>query len=80
MAKKTSIILTAGTASAGVAAPKNLRSVLPQYKSIVEIQREIASDLEMAATFKSWPDARQQEFLDFCCGNRGVRILYDAYL
>ena len=52
--------------SAGsAAAPPDLRSVFPQYKSIVEIQREIASDLEMAATFKSWPDARQREFLDF---------------
>ena len=33
----------------------------------------------MESTFFCWEKERQEEFLDFCCGNRGVKVLYDTF-
>ena len=56
-----------------------LRAVFPKYKDPASIQEEIAASPQLSAIFHSWTPSRQQEFLDFCCGNRGIRILYDSY-
>ena len=56
-----------------------LRTVFPQYKDSVSIREEIEQSPQLSAIFHSWTPSRQQEFLDFCCGNRGIRILYDSY-
>ena len=56
-----------------------LRSAFPQYRELAEVLQEIAASPEMTGTFRSLTPSRRQEFLDFCCGNRGVRVLYDSY-
>ena len=56
-----------------------LRTVFPQYKDSVSIREEIEQSPQLSAIFHSWTPSRQQEFLDFCSGNRGIRILYDSY-
>ena len=33
----------------------------------------------LTQTFNSWKEERQEEFLDFCSGARGVKMLYDAF-
>lgn len=56
-----------------------LRSVFPRYKDIGTVQREIEASPHLSSIFHSWDSFRQKEFLDFCCGNRGIRILYDSF-
>ena len=56
-----------------------LRTVFPQYKDPVSIREEIEQSPQLSAIYHSWTPSRRQEFLDFCSGNRGIRILYDSY-
>lgn len=56
-----------------------LRSAFPQYREVTEVLQEIAKSQELADTFRSLAPSRRQEFLDFCCGNRGIRVLYDSF-
>ena len=63
----------------GRAGLPTLRSAFPQYRELAEVLQEIAASPEMTGTFRSLTPSRRQEFLDFCCGNRGVRVLYDSY-
>ena len=63
----------------GRAGLPTLRSAFPQYRKLAEVLQEIAASPEMTGTFRSLTPSRWQEFLDFCCGNRGVRVLYDSY-
>lgn len=58
---------------------RNLRSLFPMYRNRQEIEEEIRQDPKMRSTFSSWDEEQQEEFLDFCCGNRGVKILYDSF-
>ncbi len=57
----------------------NLKSYFPLLKTREQIQKEIDSKSELRRIFYGWSTARQQEFLDICTGNRGLKILYDAY-
>ena len=63
----------------GKAGLPTLRSAFPQYRELTEVLQEIAASPEMTGAFRSLTPSRRQEFLDFCCGNRGVRVLYDSY-
>ena len=63
----------------GRAGLPTLRSAFPQYRELAEVLQEIAASPEMTGAFRSLTPSRRQEFLDFCCGNRGVRVLYDSY-
>ena len=56
-----------------------LRTIFPQYKDPISIQKEITASPQLSAIYHSWTLSRRQEFLDFCSGNRGIRILYDSY-
>ena len=56
-----------------------LRDIFPEYRDRVEVEREIASDPELKARFLGWEEYQRKEFLDICSGNKGVRILHDAY-
>lgn len=35
---------------------------------------------DLADIFHSWKKEQQEEFLDFCTGTKGVKILYDYLL
>lgn len=35
--------------------------------------------MRLEELFQSWTAGQQEEFLDFCSGNRGVKILYDSF-
>lgn len=58
---------------------KGLRDLFPMYRSREEIQEEIASSPFLSDVFERWKQGQQEEFLDFCCGNRGVKVLYDTF-
>ncbi|MDD6330942.1 MAG: hypothetical protein PUA59_00560, partial [Clostridium sp.] len=56
-----------------------LNTYFPMIRSREEVLCDIGSDSQLAMIFHSWSEAQQTEFLDFCTGVRGVKILYDAF-
>ncbi|MCD7716848.1 MAG: Rpn family recombination-promoting nuclease/putative transposase [Lachnospiraceae bacterium] len=58
-------------------------SVLKQYFPVLrtrqEALQEISRNPRLAAMFKSWEKHRQEEFLNFCSGARGCKVLYDSF-
>ena len=57
----------------------NLRDYFPMIRSREEILKEIQDNIKFTEKFYSWRESERQEFLDFCTGIRGVKILYDSF-
>ena len=57
----------------------NLRDYFPMIRSREEILKEIQDNIKFTEKFYSWRESERQEFLDFCTGVRGVKILYDSF-
>ena len=60
-------------------APPFLKSCFPMILSRNEILSEIGKSPGLSAMFRGWGEERQEEFLSFCTGVRGVRLLYDSF-
>lgn len=58
----------------------NLQQYFPMIKSREKILQEIKRKDNLNATFNSWRKEQQEEFLDFCSGAKGVKILYDSFI
>ena len=56
-----------------------LQNYFPIIRSREEILEIIRERENLKLLFTSWSSARQNEFLDFCSGTRGVKMLYDAF-
>ena len=56
-----------------------LQEYFPMLKCREEIQKTIDERESLAGIFYSWEKKRQEEFLDFCSGARGVKMLYDVF-
>ena len=56
-----------------------LRDYFPMIRSREEILKEIQDNIKLTEKFYSWRESERQEFLDFCTGIRGVKILYDSF-
>lgn len=54
-----------------------LAKYFPMIRTEREIMDEIYSKPQLLAVFSKWSEPRRREFLDFCTGVRGVKILYD---
>lgn len=54
-----------------------LREYFPMLRSRKEILENIRGKKELKKLFDNWEEKRQKEFLDFCTGARGVKMLYD---
>ena len=54
-----------------------LQQYFPMIRSREVVFAEIQSKDELKIMFNRWPEEAQEEFLDFCCGNRGIKMLYD---
>ncbi|MFR1371169.1 MAG: hypothetical protein ACLSA0_13565 [Eisenbergiella massiliensis] len=57
-----------------------LRNYFPLIRERKEVLKEIGESSGLKALFRSWTPERQEEFLDFCTGMKGVKILYDSFL
>ncbi|MCD8118613.1 MAG: PD-(D/E)XK nuclease family transposase [Lachnospiraceae bacterium] len=57
----------------------NLKQYFPVLRTKAEILTEIGGDPHLDAIFKSWEKEQQKEFLNFCTGVKGCKILYDAF-
>lgn len=71
MAKKTK-------AAAPAASKKGLADYFPVIRTKEEIRKIITSRADLNDLFQSWEPSRQEEFLNFCSGNKGVKVLYDG--
>ncbi len=54
-----------------------LQEYFPMLRTRGEILEEINLDEKLKKTFDSWEERYREEFLDFCTGARGVKMLYD---
>ena len=56
-----------------------LKSYFPMIQSREEILQLIYTNPRMQQLFESWTVLQQKEFLDFCSGARGIKVLYDSF-
>ena len=54
-----------------------LQVYFPMIRSRKEVLNQIYSNEELMKIFETWDEKYQEEFLDFCTGVRGVKMLYD---
>ncbi|NLL80399.1 MAG: hypothetical protein GX234_11580 [Clostridiales bacterium] len=57
----------------------NLKSYFPMLREREELITEIRANEKLRSVFEEWSRERREEFLDFCTGARGVKILYDSF-
>lgn len=56
-----------------------LRKYFPMIREHEELLHLIEADEKKRVVYNNWNEEQQKEFLDMCCGVRGVRILYDSF-
>ena len=56
-----------------------LKQHFPIIRDRSEVLEEIRNSEELSEEFEKWEDKAKGEFLDFCTGVRGVKLLYDAF-
>lgn len=56
-----------------------LKEHFPMIRDREELEDIIRENTHLKRIFYSWEEERQKEFLDFCTGARGIKILYDSF-
>ena len=56
-----------------------LKAYFPMIRTREEILRDIQQNINLTERFYSWKEEQREEFLDFCTGVKGVKMLYDAF-
>lgn len=56
-----------------------LKQYFPMIREREEILSEIRSRRELEEQFDGWNLEQQEEFLNFCTGVRGIKLLYDGF-
>ena len=56
-----------------------LKEYFPLLWEREELLAEIGGSRELHAMYEEWSRAQREEFLDFCTGVRGMKILYDSF-
>lgn len=56
-----------------------LKEHFPMIRDREELMEIIRKNNKLKFMFDGWDEERQQEFLDFCTGVRGLKILYDPF-
>lgn len=59
--------------------PNLLQQYFPMLWVRKDLEERIRKDSLLFSIFQSWKPKQQEEFLDFCTGERGVKILYDCF-
>ena len=57
----------------------NLKKYFPMIRTREELEREIQGNPILLKNYKEWNEEQQKEFMDYCTGVKGVKILYDAF-
>ena len=56
-----------------------LKEYFPVIRTREEVLHDIETDMKLAEQFYSWKEEQRQEFLDFCTGVKGIKLLYDGF-
>lgn len=56
-----------------------MREYFPMLRTRKEVLDLIQASERLTEQFDSWEEEHQEEFLDFCTGVKGVKILYDGF-
>ena len=56
-----------------------LKQYFPCIREKEEILAQIRENTELSEQFYNWNKEQRELFLDYCCGNRGVKVLYDSF-
>ena len=56
-----------------------LKQYFPMIQTREELCKKIQTTPELKFQFDSWDESQQEEFLQFCTGMQGVKILYDSF-
>ena len=56
-----------------------LRDYFPMLKTKSEIIDTIKRSNHLTSVFYSWSENARNEFIDFCSGQKGIKILYDSF-
>ena len=56
-----------------------LKQYFPMIHTKEEILHEIERNVKLTEEFYSWREEQREDFLDFCTGARGVKMLYDSF-
>lgn len=59
--------------------PNCLKEYFPLIREKEELLATIHADAGLTLIYDSWAPARQEEFIDFCTGIKGIKILYDSF-
>lgn len=59
--------------------PNALQTHFPLIRSREAILSEIHSRPDLLNVFQKWKPHQQEDFLNFCCGNQGLKIMYDGF-
>ena len=54
-----------------------LQQYFPMIRTREEVLNEIESKSRLKNLFYEWTEENQNEFLDFCTGVKGIKIMYD---
>ena len=56
-----------------------LKTYFPMIHTREEILLRIHANPKTQQLFESWTAMQQKEFLDFCSGAKGIKVLYDSF-
>lgn len=56
-----------------------LQQHFPMIRVRQEVEERIYHNRKLCAIFEAWTAEQRKEFLDFCSGEKGVKILYDCF-
>lgn len=56
-----------------------LQKYFPMIRTREEVWQEISEKEKLLEIYQQWNREQQEEFLEFCTGNKGIKILYDAF-
>ena len=57
----------------------NLKNYFPMLREREELLSEIQGSPKLRAIYEEWKPKNREEFLDFCTGVKGIKILYDSF-
>ena len=56
-----------------------LKQYFPMIREREDIKQEIRENPKLLEKYREWDEEQQEEFLDYCTGVKGVKVLYDAF-
>ena len=57
----------------------NLQNLFPVLRTRQDLLQEIQTHSHLLTQFQGWSPEQQKDFLDFCTGAKGVKMLYDSF-